>query len=71
MEAGGQDAATAETSTDATDMSDLRFHYHVWDADTFVAFVTASIARYSLPLTRIHARATEADIIVVLEKRGA
>ena len=71
MEAGCQSAAEAEASADATDMSDLRFHYHVWDADAFFAFVTAAIARYALPLAPIHTRATEADIIVVLEKRAA
>ena len=70
MEAGGMSEAEAETSTDATDMEDIRFHYHVWDADTFVDFVEATIVRYGLPLVRIHTRATEADIIVVLEKAG-
>ena len=68
MEAGDMDSDAAEASTDATDMSDIRFHYHVWDAATFVAFVEATAARYRLPLAKIHTRATEADIIVVLEK---
>ena len=69
VEAGGQDVATAEASADAFDMDDIRFHYHVWDAESFVAFVTATIARYALPLAPIYTRATEEDIIVVLEKR--
>ena len=68
MEAGDMDAEAAAASTDATDMNDIRFHYHVWDAESFVAFVEAAAARYRLPLAPIHTRATEADIIVVLEK---
>ena len=71
VEAGGQDERAAEASADATDMSDIRFHYHVWDAGTFAAFVAATIERYRLPLQPIHTRATEADIIVVLEKTPA
>ena len=68
VEAGGQDEVTAAANADAVDMSDIRFHYHVWDAETFAAFVAATIERYRLPLASIHTRATEADIIVVLEK---
>ena len=68
MEAGGMSAPEAEEATTATDMSDTRFHYHVWDAQSFVGFVEATIARYHLPLAQVRARATEADIIVVLEK---
>ena len=70
IEAGGMSAEAAETTADATDMSDTRFHYHVWDAETFVAFVDLAIARYAIPFAPIHIRATEADIIVVLEKQG-
>ena len=70
MEAGGMNATDAETATAATDMDDIRFHYHVWDAQSFVGFLEATIARYDLPLAPIHTRATEADIIVVLEKTG-
>ncbi len=68
VEVGGQDDAVAAVSADAADMDDIRFHYHVWEAETFVAFVTATIERYGLPLAPIHTRATQADIIVVLEK---
>ena len=70
-EAGGQDAATAAASATAADMSDIRFHYHVWDAETFAGFIVATIERYRLPLAPIYTRATEADIIVVLEKTPA
>ena len=70
MEAGGMGAAEAETATDTTDMDDIRFHYHVWDAQSFVGFLEATIERYRLPLAKLHTRATEADIIVVLEKAG-
>lgn len=68
VEAGGQEQAVAEANADHADMDDIRFHYHVWDAESFVAFVTATIARYALPLAVVYTRATEADIIVVLER---
>ena len=43
-------------------------HYHVWDADEFIAFVRAAIARYMLPLALLYQSASVHEIIVVLEK---
>ena len=68
-EAGGLTGQAAEVWVDSTDMSDIRFHYHVWEAATFIDFVRAAIERYAIPLAPVYSRATEADIIIVLEKR--
>ena len=43
-------------------------HYHVWDADGFVAFVQAAITRWALPLSLLYTSASVHEIIVVLEK---
>ena len=46
-------------------------HYDVWDADGFVAFLLAAIARWALPLSLRYTSATVHEIIVVLEKTDA
>lgn len=70
-EAGGLTGKAATDWADAYDPEDIRFHYHVWDAETFVAFIRATIDYYAMPLALIHAAATKHDIIVVLEKSAA
>lgn len=67
-EAGGMTGQAAIDWVDTTDMADIRFHYHVWDAKSFVGFILATIDHYAMPLALLHSDATKHDIIVVLEK---
>ncbi len=53
------------------DPDTLTIHYHVWDADGFIAFVERAIARYALPLTILYDTATIHEITVVLERSAA
>lgn len=43
-------------------------HYHVWDAESFVAFIRTAIDHFSLPLMLLYSSATIHEVIVVLEK---
>lgn len=53
----------------AIDKTTIHFHYHVWDADSFVAFIKAAIDAFALPLVLLHHESTTYDVIVLLEKR--
>jgi len=43
-------------------------HFHVWDADAFVAFAEAAIGTFALPLTLVYAKAANTETIIVLER---
>ena len=63
------EAAQAYAAGVPTDTTVL--HYHVWDADGFVALLRAAIARWSLPLSLLYTSASVHEIVVVLEKGRA
>jgi SAM-dependent methyltransferase len=51
---------------DRADMHPI--HFHVWDADAFVAFAEAAIERFALPFSLVYATAANTETIIVLEK---
>lgn len=54
-------------------LMDDRFsiHFHVWNENTFVAFVTSAIETFKIPLTLLFALHAHTEIIVLLEKEPA
>ena len=66
----GLDGEAAQTYAAAVPPDTTVLHYHVWDAEEFVAFLHAAIARYALPLSLIYTSATVHEITVILEKSG-
>ena len=51
----------------AFDPDDMRIHYHVWDADSFIEFISAAVITYRLPLKLIHSASAANEVVVVLE----
>jgi SAM-dependent methyltransferase len=51
------------------DESDFSIHYHVWDENSFVNFITSVIQFLDLPMSLVLNYSANAEIIVILQKR--
>ena len=58
----------AEARVKQLEEEDFSIHFHVWDENTFVNFVTMSIAKFDLPFGLLFAYNAHHEIAVVLEK---
>ncbi len=45
-------------------------HFHVWTGETFLAFLSEIIGRYSLPLRLLAALQNGAEMVVVLRRKS-